>query len=654
MFPLYCNIHEPIYEVDLLFVNYDNAVRGWDMLHHGMKNDRLPRNLGIPALFSIATGAMISSGLFVLPAFAFTVAGPGVIFSYLIAGILTIPTMLSKAELATAMPRAGGTYYFIDRSLGPLAGTLSGLAAWFSLSVKTAFAFVGLGIFIETLSPGINGRLFAMIACVLFTVLNLRGSGHAGKAQIILVAGLLISLSLFAGFGFTSLSPIRFKPIAPNGFNGILEAAALVFVAFGGLTKVTSVSEEVKNPGRDLPVSMFLALGVVTAFYFVSVFICVGVLDPSLLSSSGMPISQAASAIAGSTGMTVMSIAAVLAFLSTANAGILASSRFPFAMSRDDLLPAGLSRISRKKGVPWVSLVLTGTIIILFLFIDFTHLVKLASTMMLILFMLVNVSVIVMRESRIHTYRPTFRSPGYPWIQSAGIIGMIVLLTKLGQSALAACLIVMISGIFWYFVYSRKRSQRQYALLHLAARIFPKELVGDDLVRELAQILRDRDNITEDRFDELIEKAAILDINESTDMKEFFRMASEILEDSLSLEKSEIERLLIEREIDSSTALRKGLAIPHIIVPGSGRFSVLLARCRDGIDFGGENSPVKMIFVLTGSKDERNFHLRALMAIAEITNSPDFDSKWLKCVNINELRDLVLLTKRRRVEHAPI
>ncbi|MEN8207896.1 MAG: amino acid permease [Candidatus Fermentibacteria bacterium] len=620
------------------------------MLRQDDRRGKLSRDLGIPSLFSIATGAMISSGLFVLPALAYTVAGPGVILSYLIAAILTVPTMLSKAELATAMPRAGGTYYFIDRSLGPLAGTLSGLAAWFSLSVKTAFAFVGLGIFIEFLSPEINGRLFAMISCAIFTSINLKGAGHAGRTQIVLVAGLIISLALFAGFGLTYISPHRFRPFAPAGFSGILAGAALVFVSFGGLTKVTSVSEEVKRPGRDLPASMFLALSVVTFFYFISVLICVGVLDSSVLSSTGMPISEAAGVIAGKTGLTVMSIAAVLAFLSTANAGILASARFPFAMSRDHLLPAGLSGISRKKGVPWVSIVLTGVVIILLLLLEFAHLVKLASTMMLILFLFVNISLIVMRESGIHTYKPIFRSPGYPWIQLLGIAGMLVLLAKLGQPALTASLLVMVGGTIWYFIYTRNRAQREYALLHLTARVFPRELAANGLVRELAQVLRDRDRITEDRFDDLVFKAVILDIEKPLGMEEFFRLAADSLKDSLCLQSDEIDRLLIERENDSSTALREGLAIPHIIVPGPGRFSVLLARCREGVDFGGENSPVRMIFVLAGSMDERTFHLRALMAIAEITSSPDFDSKWLKCRNIEELRDLVLLTKRRRLE----
>ena len=620
------------------------------MQHAGAGTGRLHRELGIPSLFSIATGSMISSGLFVLPAFAFTVAGPGVIFSYLIAGFLVIPTMLSKSELATAMPRAGGTYYFIDRALGPLAGTLSGFSAWFSLSVKTAFAFVGLGIFMEFLSPEINGRLFAMIACILFTGINLRGAGHAGKAQIVLVAGLLISLALFAGFGLTSLSPDRFRPLAPNGFNGILEGAALVFVAFGGLTKVTSVAEEVRNPGRDLPVSMFLALIVVTAFYFVSVLICVGVLDPSILASTGMPISEAARVIAGRTGLTVMSIAAVLAFLSTANAGILASARFPFAMSRDELLPAGLSRISRKRGTPWVSILFTSIIIILLLFLDFTQLVKLASTMKLLLFLLVNAAVIVMRESRIHTYRPDFRSPGYPWIQLLGIVGMIVLLSKLGQPALIASTLVIIGGSIWYFIYSRHRSRRHYALLHLAARIFPRELVRkeDGLVRELAAVLKERDNIYEDRFDRLVLDAPILDLEGPIDLVPFLASVSDKLSSSLSLPGCELAELLLSREKESTTALRKGLAIPHIIVPGEKKFSVAIVRCLQGVDFGGENSPVRMIFVLAGSRDERMFHLRALMAIAEITSAPDFDSNWMKCRNETEIRDLILLSKRRR------
>ena len=608
----------------------------------------LRRELGIPSLFSIATGAMISSGLFVLPALAYAVAGPGVIFSYLIAGLLTLPTVFSKAELATAMPRAGGTYYFVGRALGPLAGTISGLAAWFSLTVKTAFAFVGLKVFSAILLPSVDGTMIAIAACALFTALNLRSAGHAGMAQTAMVAGLILILLAFGGYGIMTFDPSHLRPLAPGGFKGIIEGAALVFISFGGLTKVASVSEEVRDPGRSIPASMFLSLGVVTFLYFTSVLVTVGTLDPDTLRTSLMPLSEAARAFAGEHGFILLTAAAMIAFLTTANAGILASARFPFAMSRDRLIPDCFSRISPKQGTPWISIVTTSCVIILLLLIELVQLVKLASALMIFLYLLENVVVVVMRESRIHTYKPLFRSPGYPWVQIIGVTAMLLLLAELGWTAFSACILVIVGGAALYFIYSRKRTEKHYALLHLTARIFPRELKKDDLVKELADVLRERDSITEDRFDKLVREASILDIDAPITLDVFLTAVSEEIGPYLGLTAAKLTHLLTDREQETSTALRPGLAIPHIIVPGEKKFALLLARCRDGIDFGGENSPVKMVFVLAGTRDERDFHLRALMAIAEITSTPDFDQRWITCRDATEIRDLLLLSKRRR------
>ncbi len=608
----------------------------------------LKRRLGLPGLFAIATGAMISSGLFVLPGLAFSIAGPAVVFAYLLAGLIAFPTMLSKAELATAMPKAGGSYYFIDRALGPLAGTISGIAAWFSLGVKTAFAFVGIRIFAQLVMPGVDGYLIALAACLFFTAMNLRGVGHAGSVQILFVVVLLVLLLGFAGFGVTHLNSGNFRPLAPSGLSGILKATALIFVAFGGLTKAASVSEEAKNPRRDLPLSFFIALVAVTLIYFTSVLVCVGVLSSDVLRSSLVPLSEAASVLFGRTGFILLGAAAVLAFMTTANAGIMSAARFPLAMSRDNLLPVGFGRISRRRGTPWVSLLLTGAFISLMLTLRLESLVKLASAMQIFLFILVNVVVIVMRESRIHTYRPSFKCPGYPWVQIAGILAMSILLYMIGTPALIACISVVIGGSVWYFLYSRKRVMRESALLHLAARIFPREMRKDGLVKELRQVLRQRDEIVEDRFDDLVTGATILDLEEEMTLDDFLRRVASAMSEELEIDSDVLFDLLRTREMDTTTALRKGLAIPHVVIPGEKRFSLLLARCIDGIDFGGENSPVHMTFVLTGSIDERQFHLRALMAIAEITSAPHFDSMWMKCRNIDELRDLVLLAQRRR------
>ncbi len=113
----------------------------------------LKKDLGLAGVFCIATGAMISSGLFVLPGIAFAKAGPAMILAYLLAGVLVVPAMFSKAELATAMPKAGGSYFYIERSMGALPGTMAGLANWFSLALKSAFALVGIGAFASLIRP---------------------------------------------------------------------------------------------------------------------------------------------------------------------------------------------------------------------------------------------------------------------------------------------------------------------------------------------------------------------------------------------------------------------------------------------------------------------------------------------------------------------
>ncbi len=611
---------------------------------------QLHKALKFPDLFSIATGAMVSSGLFVLPGLAYYYAGPAAVLSYVLAGILILPALFSKAELTTAMPKAGGDYYFIDRSLGHMAGSIAGIAAWVSLSIKTAFAFVGIRVFLEVLTPDINSLAVTLIALVFFTFLNLRGASHAGKAQIFMVFGLLLILLAFSIIGNLHTSFTKMLPFAPGGFKGIIQATALIFVAFGGLTKSASIAEEAANPKRDIPLSMMVSLGVVTFLYFTSVTVCVGTLDGAVLAASKTPLSDAAKTFAGNPGFIVLALAAVFAFLSTANAGILASARFPLAMSRDRLIPALIGRIGAKRGTPWFAIVLTSLFIGAMLFLDFVRLVKMASAMQIFLFMLTNIVVIVMRESRIHTYRPSFKSPLYPWMQIAGATIMFILLVMIGMEALIACSLVVLGGSIWYFLYSRKRVARGSALLHLAARIFPKELRNKDesITRELKEVLMDRDIITEDKFDKLVLESEIIDIDKKMELEEFLKLIAKRIALNLEMQPEELFKLLLQREKESPTALRPGLAIPHIIIPGTGKFTVNLARCKGGVNFTEDTDPVHIIFILAGTMDERNFHLKALMAIAQITTASGFDEAWNNCRTSEGLRDLILLSQRNR------
>lgn len=632
----------------------DMAGPGCGLSKEGRPGPRLRKELGLLAVFCVATGAMISSGLFVLPGIAFAVSGPAVILAYLIAAALAIPALFSKAELSTAMPKAGGDYFYIERSMGGAFGTIGGMAAWLSLTFKTAFALLGMGSFAILLFPEISEltvKLLAIGLCVGFMFVNLIGAKHAGRLQSWLVLVLIAALGYYLARGMPSVQVERYSPFMPNGAGSVFATAGLVFVSYGGLTKAASIAEEAKNPGKNIPLGMILAFVVVTVLYALAIFTTVGTLDGEVLATTRTPLSTAAGAFMGMPGLVIMTLAAMLAFITTGNAGILSASRTPMAMSKDGLLPSFLSRVNRRFGTPHYGILLTGLIMIAAIAsMDLVTLVKVASTMKIILFLLANVAVIMMREGRIQHYRPTFRSPFYPWIQGVGILLYGFLVFKMGLLPLVITALFFGGSLIWYSLYVGLHRRRDSALIQVVRRITSRDLVrqGESLEIELREILKERDEIVEDRFDELIHCSPIVDRKESETVWEFFRAISGVLSDQVGMSTDDVYDLLVKRERESTTALRPGLAVPHIVVDGEGVFAVLLARSRAGIVFSESDPPVHAVFVLMGSLDERNYHLRALMHIAQITRDEHFDSKWMAAEGGEQLRNVVLLGERRR------
>ena len=611
-------------------------------------NKRLKKELGLFDVFCIATGAMISSGLFILPGIASAKAGPALFVSYVIAALLSIPAMLSKAELVTAMPKAGGDYFFITRSMGLGVGTISGLASWFSLSLKSAFALIGMSAY-AALITDMPISLIAVFLCVFFVILNIRGIKEAGILQIYLVVGLLAAMAFYVFRGFSAVEVSRFSPLAPNGFGSIMATAGFVFISYGGLTKIASISEEVKDPGKNIPAGMILSLITVGIFYALVVFVTTGVLDPEKFQHSLTPISDGARMFMGNFGGTIMAIAAILAFVSTANAGIMAASRYPIAMSRDNVLPPFFEKVNRRFQTPHNSIVFTGIFMILaIIFLRLELLVEAASTFLILLFISANLAVIIMRESKIQNYQPKFKSPFYPLMQIAGIISGIFLLFEMGPLAYAIVGIFILTGILWYRFYVRPHTEKEFALIHVIERITNKALTTYTLEDELREVLRERDEVVEDRFDYLIKRAEILDLKDALNLEDFFKTVARSLARNIDVAEDTVFNLLMEREKETTTAIRPGLAIPHIIIDGNKKFEILLARCKKGIEFSPSVPPVNAVFVLIGTRDERNFHLRALASIAQITEEPGFDGKWQDARNPQELRDIVLLGKRSR------
>ncbi|MHC4359337.1 MAG: amino acid permease [Planctomycetota bacterium] len=618
--------------------------------------EKLKKQLGLIDVFAIATGAMISSGLFVLPAIAYAKAGPAVILSYLFASILIIPSVLVQAELATAMPRAGGMYFYVERSLGAIPGLFTGLADWFSLAMKSAFAVVGIAIFAEFLlaqlfDVGMTSlylKGIAIVSCLVFTVLNIISVKHTSKFQVMLVVTLLAILALFTILGAKAAEFTRYKGFLDKGWLAVLGTTGLVFVSFGGLNKVVNVAEEVTQPGKNLSLGMLLAWFVVSLFYFAVVATTVGVVDGSELSGNLMPISLAASKFMPVVGFFLLGVAALAAFVTTANAGILAASRSPMAMSRDRLLPPVLSHANARFKTPHISILFTsGSMIAAITLLDVETLAKTASTLLIILYILANASVIIMRESKIQSYRPKFRSPFYPYMHIIAILAYSALIIDMGKLPLLITVGFICLSAVWYLLYVSKRVSRASAAMHIVERVTDRELQTATLENELRDILKERDNIIEDRFDKLIKECQILDIKGRNKAEEVFRQVSALLATRLETDEFVLFEKFLHREAGGGTVVQPGFAIPHIIVEGE-KFDILLVRACDGIDFPHAPEPIRIMFVLAGSKDERNYHLRALMAIAHIAQEKQFEQLWLTARGTEAIRNLILLSTRKR------
>jgi APA family basic amino acid/polyamine antiporter len=623
----------------LLSLNF----QGWVMLK---------KRLGLVSVFSIAAGAMISSGLFVLPGLAYAKAGPSIIISYFLAGLLMIPSMLSKAELATAMPKAGGSYFFIERSLGPLMGTFAGFSNWLGITLKTTFALVGIGALATIILPSSGDLTIKFVsagACLFFLLINLLSVKGTGRIQTGLVIGLIAILIVFIAKAMPFVDTHRYSPFAPFGLKSVFAVAGMVFVSFGGLTKVVDVSEEVHNSSKNIPLGMFIAFFVVNILYVLVVFAIVGVLQPEILSGSLAPIELATKAVSGTTGEILIGIGAFLAFATTANAGLLSASRTPMAMSRDGLLPQFLSRSGRRFHTPYWSLLLTAGFMLFVIFaLSIENLVKTASTIMIVMFILMNASVIIMRHSGIQAYRPTFKAPFTPWMEIVTIIIYLFLIFEMGYVPLAMVGVFAIIAMVWYLFYVQKRIDRRSAIVYLVKNIVSKHIERTGLEEELKQLALQRDQVITDRFDQLVESCTILDINENISATDFFHKVSQALSKKLNIDSNKLYELFIQRERESATVIKPGLAIPHVVVEGQKIFEILLVRCREGIVFSELQESVKTAFVLIGSSDERNYHLKALMSIAYIVNEPEFEKRWFAAKNIEQIRDIVLLSGRKR------
>ena len=608
------------------------------------KQVKLKKELNLFDVFALATGATISGGLFLLPGIAAVYMGSSMFLAYLVAAIPLIPAMMSKVELATAMPRSGGVYYFLDRSLGPVLGTVGGIGIWLTLSLKSSFALVGIGAYLSIFFNDIPMVPVSIGIAILLCLINLAGAKKTGKLQIILVVILLSIMAVFIFGGIPKINYAHFQGINKIMFRDLVSTAGLVYISYIGITKVASVSEEIKNPERNLPLGVFLALITAILIYGIGTFILGGVLSPEKLVGNLTPIASAGEVIFGNWGAILLSVAALFSFISVANVGILSASRYPLAMSRDHILPRLFQHISGG-GIPVTSILITsGLIILLLIILDPTKIAKLASSFQLLMFAFLCLAVIVMRESKIDSYDPGYRTPFYPWTQIS-----LLLIIEMGWLAMAFSGGLIAISVIWYFYYAKDKVIRNGAIYHIFERLGRNRY--DALDTELRGILKEKGLRESDPFDEIVMRSHVIDLQDKTDFGEVVKPAAAWISQYVEKNASDIEKLFLQGTRIGATPVTHGIALPHMRLGGLDQAEMVIVRASSGVhikfknpltDFKEEEQDVHAVFFLVSPEKDPTQHLRILAQIAGRVEDESFEEEWKSAKDEQELKEALI------------
>jgi amino acid transporter len=429
----------------------------------------LERSIGLVGGVAIGVGTMIGAGIFVFPGLAAGRAGPAAAGSFAIGAVIALLVALPASELATAMPKSGGGYYFISRGLGALPGAVVGISIWLGLVFATAFYLVGFGNYAAAVlaEAGVNVAgipvvtPLALLFGVLLTALNVVGTENAAKLQNYVVGLLLAILVVFLGYGgLDSLgvfgrasTPEQFFPFGPVP---MFTTAALVFTSYLGFAQVATVAGDIKQPGRNLPLAMVGSVLIVGVLYVATIFVATSAFGSGPLSSFGeTAIVEVARAFGGSVGAIAILLAGLLATVSSANASVLSTSRAVFAVSRDAILPKVAARMNLKYGTPHVALAMAGgPVLVLVALGEVEVLAEVASFLHLVMYGLICVALIAMRRDEPAWYDPDFRVPAYPLVAGVGALASFGLIVFMQPASQIIGVAIMLASAGWYKYYA--------------------------------------------------------------------------------------------------------------------------------------------------------------------------------------------------------
>jgi APA family basic amino acid/polyamine antiporter len=414
--------------------------------------ERLERSLDLKTTIMIGLASTLGSGIFALLPFAVAEIGPSTIFTLLVTSILTIFTAATYAELSELLPFAGGGYFFVKKSF---KGFVPFLAGWFSWFGNISYAALSAMVFGSALSLFINidPLAISVLAIFSFMILNLFSSRESGNAEIVLTGIMILVFLFFVFLGLSSpLADLsRMAPFFRKGvFNSIL-SIGLIYPLFIGFEVISVISEEIKEPQKNIHKAIFWTLSIATLIYVLITATLVMLLDPGNLSGTDTPLQDAFGKVMGRGGAFIMTIGAIIAALTSLNSALIAASRVSFALSRDNYIPHILSNIDKRFKTPTYSIIVSSILVTVFtLFSDVSFLGNVASFGFLFLLIFVNVSLVRLRSGH-HYIEKHFEVPFFPWTPIIGAVSSFLFLLTVESQSITFGLAMTIIGILIYY-----------------------------------------------------------------------------------------------------------------------------------------------------------------------------------------------------------
>ncbi|MFW5868487.1 MAG: amino acid permease [Armatimonadota bacterium] len=491
----------------------------------------LSRDLGLFDITMVGVAAMIGAGIFVLTGIAAGKAGPALIVAFALNGVVTLLTAMIYAELGSAIPEAGGGYLWVRQGLPGSNAFFAGWMSWFAHAVAGSLYALGFAAYlVETfrltgaiaiteislasgevveriavgsmmISPSIAEKAVAVAIALLFIYINYKGASETGLAGNIVTMGKIIIIGIFVVSGVAAIlgDPQRmqsFVPFAPEGLGGVFGAMGLTYIAYEGYEVIVQTGEEVKDPRRNIPRAVFLALLIVVPLYILVAFVCIGAVQPPVDPGTGEALpSYLWLGEAGELGLLraaeqFMPLGAILllagALFSTTsalNATTYSSTRVSFAMGRDRNLPDIFGAVHPRTRTPYLALLLSGALIIgMAVFIPgIDDVAAAANIMFILLFMQVNVAVITIRRKYGDKLAYGYLTPFFPYVPILAIVLQLALAVKLFD----------VSPIAWYVTAGWLAAG--YAIYHFyASKREREDEVTPVLIEERLKVDRDR------------------------------------------------------------------------------------------------------------------------------------------------------------------